>query len=100
MERSSSSKGYGYANVAKQTPVIPDETLFRIGSTSKLFTWTAVMQLAEQGKIDLRADVNTYLPDFKIPDTFPEPITMLNLLSHTAGFEERATGTECPHPKR
>jgi CubicO group peptidase (beta-lactamase class C family) len=88
------AKGYGYADVAKKTPVDPAETLFRMGSTSKLFTWTAVMQLAEQGKLDLNADVNTYLPDFQIPATFPEPITMLNLLSHTAGFEERATGTE------
>ncbi len=92
------SKGYGYANVADRTPVSPHETIFRIGSTSKLFTWTAVMQLAEQGKIDLEADVNTYLPDFQIPATFPEPITMLNLMSHTAGFEERATGTESASP--
>jgi CubicO group peptidase (beta-lactamase class C family) len=88
------AKGYGYANVEKQIPVSPEETIFRIGSTSKLFTWTAVMQLAEQGKIDLNADINTYLPDFQIPATYPKPITMLNLLSHTAGFEERATGTE------
>ncbi len=88
------AKGYGYANVEKHISVSPDETIFRIGSTSKLFTWTAVMQLAEQGKIDLNADINTYLPDFQIPATYPKPITMLNLLSHTAGFEERATGTE------
>ncbi len=92
------AKGYGYADIEKQVPVSPDETLFRIGSTGKLFTWTAVMQLAEQGKIDLEADVNTYLTDFEIPATFPGPITMLNLLSHTAGFEERATGTESHSP--
>lgn len=90
------AKGYGYANVEAQIPVTPDETLFRIGSTSKLFTWTAVMQLAEQGKIDLSADVNTYLLDFHIPATYPEPITMLNLMSHTAGFEERTIGVESP----
>ena len=90
------AKGYGYADIENQIPVTPDETIFRIGSTSKLFTWTAVMQLVEQGKIDLHADVNTYLPDFKIPDTFPEPITMLNLLSHTTGFEERTVGIESP----
>ena len=92
------ARGYGYANLAEQTPVTPDKTIFRIGSTSKLFTWTAVMQLAEQGKIDLGADVNTYLPDFQIPATYPAPITMLNLLSHTAGFEERAAGTEARGP--
>jgi len=93
------AKGYGYADVEAQTPVNPDETIFRIGSTSKVFIWTAVMQLAEQGKIDLNADVNQYLPDFQIPDTYPEPITMLNLLSHTAGFEERTTGTEAKCPE-
>jgi CubicO group peptidase (beta-lactamase class C family) len=93
------TRGYGYANIEEQIPVTPDETIFRIGSAGKLFTWTAVMQLVEQGKIDLDTDINTYLPDFKIPDTFPEPITMLNLLSHTAGFEERTTGTESRGPE-
>ncbi len=92
------AKGYGYANISEQVPVSPSETIFRTGSISKLFTWTAVMQLAEQGKIDLNADINTYLPDFKIPTTFPEPITMLNLMSHSAGFEERSTGTESVSP--
>src|SRR4051812_33547224 len=58
-------KGYGYADVAARKPVDPARTLFRAGSVSKLFTWTAVMQLVEQGKIDLDADVNGYL-DFKI----------------------------------
>lgn len=86
-------KGYGYADLEKQTPVDPSETLFRTGSVTKLFTWTAVMQLVEQGKLDLDADVNTYL-DFKIPDTFPEPITLKHLLSHTAGFEDLALGTK------
>ena len=68
-------KGYGYADLENQTPVDAAETIFRTGSVTKLFTWTAVMQLVEQGKLDLDADVNTYL-DFKIPDTFPEPITL------------------------
>jgi CubicO group peptidase (beta-lactamase class C family) len=80
-------QGYGYADVDKKTPVSPIGTLFRPGSVSKLFTWTAVMQLVEQGKIDLDSNVNTYL-DFKIPDTFAKPITMRNLMTHTAGFEE------------
>jgi CubicO group peptidase (beta-lactamase class C family) len=92
------AKGYGYADIEAQIAVEPDETIFRIGSISKLFTWTAVMQLAEQGKIDLDADINTYLTDFQIPATYPKPITMRNLLSHTAGFEERATGIESPSP--
>lgn len=82
------AKGYGYADLESRKPVIANETLFRVGSVSKLFTWTAVMQLAEQGKLDLNADVNTYLTDFKIPDTYPEPITLAHLMTHTAGFED------------
>jgi CubicO group peptidase (beta-lactamase class C family) len=84
-------KGYGYADLEKQTPVDPSTTIFRIGSTTKLFTWTAVMQLVEQGKLDLDEDINTYL-DFKIPSTFPQPITLKNLLTHTPGFEEQNDG--------
>lgn len=81
------SRGFGYADLETKTPVDPARTLFRPGSISKLFTWTAIMQLAEQGKIDLDADVNAYL-DFEIPDTFDEPITVRHLLTHTPGFEE------------
>lgn len=83
------AKGYGYADVEKRIPVDAEHTLFRPGSATKLFTWTAVMQLVEQGKIDLQADVNAYLTRFKIPTTYPRPITMLDLMAHTAGFEER-----------
>jgi CubicO group peptidase (beta-lactamase class C family) len=82
------SRGYGYSDVEKKTPVSPDSTLFRPGSISKLFTWTAVMQLVEQNKLDLDRDINTYL-DFKIPATFPQPITLRHLMTHTAGFEEQ-----------
>ncbi|MFP5355039.1 MAG: serine hydrolase domain-containing protein, partial [Gemmatimonadota bacterium] len=81
------AKGYGYADVAKRTPVDPERTLFRIGSVSKLFTWTGVMQLHEQGKLDLAKDVNEYL-DFKIPATYPQPITLTDILTHTPGLEE------------
>jgi CubicO group peptidase (beta-lactamase class C family) len=82
------TKGYGYADLENGVPVDPDETIFRIGSVGKTLTWTAVMQLAEQGKLDLDADVNTYL-DFRIPDTYPQPITLKHLMTHTSGFEER-----------
>lgn len=81
------SKGYGYADVTAKAPVSPTSTLFRPGSISKTFTWTAVMQLVEQGKIDLDADINNYL-DFQIPHHFGRPVTMRNLMTHTAGFEE------------
>ena len=80
-------KGYGYADLKRKKPVDPDRTLFRPGSVSKLFTWTAVMQLVEQGKLDLDKDVNTYL-DFKIPAAFGKPITLRNAMTHTPGFEE------------
>lgn len=83
------SRGYGYADLAARTPVSPDSTLFRPGSTSKLFTWTAVMQLVEQGKLQLDRDINDYL-DFKIPPRDGRPITLENLLTHTPGFEDTA----------
>jgi CubicO group peptidase (beta-lactamase class C family) len=81
------AKGYGYANVESDTPVRADRTLFFIGSDGKLFTWTAIMQLVEQGKLDLQADLTTYL-DFEIPATFAQPITLHHLMTHTAGFED------------
>ncbi|MGI6207969.1 MAG: serine hydrolase domain-containing protein [Anaerolineae bacterium] len=86
------SKGYGLADVEQALPVSPDTTLFRPGSVSKLFTWTAVMQLVEQGRLDLDADVNTYLSAFQIPATFPEPIRLRHLLTHTPGFEDVGEG--------
>ena len=80
------TKGYGYADVAAKQPVSADGTLFRIASISKLFTWTAVMQLVEQGRLDLDGDVNRYL-DFQIPATYAQPVTMRHLMTHTAGFQ-------------
>ncbi|HEY9829034.1 MAG TPA: serine hydrolase [Stenomitos sp.] len=81
------SKGYGYADLEQKIPVVPDKTLFRVGSISKLFTTTAVMQLAEQGKLNLNDDVNQYLKRFQIPNTYPKPVTIANLLTHTDGFD-------------
>jgi CubicO group peptidase (beta-lactamase class C family)/uncharacterized membrane protein HdeD (DUF308 family) len=80
-------KGYGYADVKTKRPVVPTETLFRPGSISKLFTWTSVMQLVEQGKLDLDRDINDYL-DFKVEPAFGQPITLRNIMTHTSGFEE------------
>jgi CubicO group peptidase (beta-lactamase class C family) len=82
------AKGYGEANLERGIPVDPEQTVFHVGSVGKLFTWTAVMQLVEQGKLDLDADINTYL-DFRIPDTYPQPITLRHLMTHTSGFEDR-----------
>ena len=92
------AKGYGYSDVAAHTPVDPDRTLFRPGSTSKLFTWTAVMQMVEQGKLDLDRDINTYL-DFHIPDRPDGPITLRHIMTHTAGFEEQIKSLIAPEAK-
>ena len=91
-------RGFGYSDVATRAPVDPQRTLFRPGSVSKLVTWTAVMQLVEQGKIDLDADVNRYL-DFRIPPREGKPVTMRNLMQHTAGFEEQAKNIISADPK-
>jgi CubicO group peptidase (beta-lactamase class C family) len=84
------AQGFGYADLKTKKPVVADETLFRPGSVSKLFTWTSVMQLVEQKKLDLDADINTYL-DFKVPEAFGKPITLRNIMTHTSGFEESIT---------
>jgi CubicO group peptidase (beta-lactamase class C family) len=86
------AKGYGFADIEGKRPVDPERTLFRVGSVSKLFTWTAVMQLYQEGKLDLDADLNTYLETPQIPPAYSEPITLAHLLTHTPGFEDRGIG--------
>lgn len=83
------ARGYGYADIETEAPVDPEATLFHVGSITKLFTWTCVMQQVEAGTIDLDTDVNTYLKDFSLPEVYPgKPITMRHLMTHSAGFEE------------
>jgi CubicO group peptidase (beta-lactamase class C family) len=84
-------KGYGVADVKTGKQVDPQSTIFRLASISKLFTWVSVMQLEEQGKLNLDTDVNQYL-DFQIKPAFDKPITLRNLMTHTGGFED--TGNE------
>ncbi len=93
------TKGYGYADCDGQMPVEPSQTVFRVGSLAKPFVGTAVMQLVEQDRLDLDADVNTYLTAFQIPPTYPQPITLRHLLTHTAGFEERIIGDDPNRPE-
>lgn len=81
------ANGYGYANIEAGVPASADQSLYFIGSNGKLFTWTAVMQLVEQGKLDLHTDINTYL-DFQIPAAFDQPVTLHHLMTHTSGFED------------
>ncbi len=85
--KSSFVKVYGVRDYATGAPAIPD-TLFRIASISKTFVWTSVMMLVDEGKIDLDADVNTYLKQIKIPEAFDKPVTMNDLMTHRAGFED------------
>lgn len=87
-------KGYGYSDIDKKTLVDPKTTVFRAASVSKLFTATAVMQLKEKGKVNLNEDVNNYLKDFKIKNTYSKPVTLENLLTHTGGFDERIVGEQ------
>ena len=91
-------KGYGYSDVTKKTPVDPDTTMFRLASISKLFTWISVMQLAEQGKVNIDTDVNQYL-DFQIAPAFGKPIVLRNLMTHTGGFEETIRDIIVVNPK-
>ncbi|MEO9947389.1 serine hydrolase domain-containing protein [Paraglaciecola sp.] len=89
-------RGYGFADVAAQTPVNPDTSLFHIGSVTKLFTATAAMQLYEQGKLDLHVSVNEYLTNMKVEEPFERPITMADLLTHRGGLGYKLLGTVTP----
>lgn len=92
------SRGYGYANIEKNIPVNPQETIFRVASVSKIFTIAGVLQLAEQGLIDINHDVNEYLENFKVPNNYVEPLKIEYLLTHTDGFETRDLGTFVQDP--
>lgn len=94
------SEGLGFADLESRIPVAVEKTVFRIASVSKLFTATAVMQLVERGEIDLDADINRYLQNFSIPDTFSEPITTHHLLTHTTGFEDMDVGFLTRNPEK
>lgn len=80
-------KGYGYSDVEKGMKMDPKNTVFRAASVGKVFTATAVMQLVEQGKIDLNEDVNKYLGDIQLKNNVYVPVTMKHLLSFTTGFD-------------
>lgn len=91
------SKGYGWQKLSDDKHpaqgVNTESSMFRPGSISKLFTWVAVMQQVESGKLDLDKDVNNYLTHFKVKDSWPgQPVTLRHLMTHTAGFEDGALG--------
>ncbi len=85
-------KGYGYSNLEENISVDPTNTIFKIASVSKIFTWVAIMQLVEAGEISLDENVNTYLKEIEIPKTFDENVLVSHLLAHTAGFEDQVIG--------
>jgi CubicO group peptidase (beta-lactamase class C family) len=87
------ARGYGYRDLEAGEPLDAEEHLVRIGSVSKLFTWVAVMQLAEQGRLTLDRDVNEYLENLQIDDRFPgRPITLRHIMTHSTGFEDGGLG--------
>lgn len=81
------TQGFGYADKTNKVPATP-ETVYRVGSISKLFTATAVMQLAEEGKIDIDQPLRTYLPEFSVKTRFPDagPITPRSIMTHHSGL--------------
>jgi CubicO group peptidase (beta-lactamase class C family) len=87
------AKGFGYADLERKIPVVPDRTVFQVASVSKPFTATAVMQQYERGRLKLDENVNHYLHSFQLRNPFPKPVTLANLLTHTGGFDERTIGT-------
>jgi len=93
-------KGYGRASDERNVTVTPAQTLFRVASVSKLVTATAVMQLVEQGRLNLDADINTYLTRFQLENNYPSPITARHLLTHTSGIEDRLFGNTVPSAYR
>lgn len=90
-------KGYGYADLEKKIPADPDRTVFPVASISKVFTATGIMQLVEQGKINLDEDIQTYLGDVKLNNKTDYPLTMKHLLTHTTGFDFTDTLESAQH---
>ncbi|MDA8428700.1 MAG: serine hydrolase [Geobacteraceae bacterium] len=96
------AQGFGYADEANKIPATPD-TIYRVGSISKLFTATAVMQLAEQGKMDIDKPLQTYLPEFSIKSRFTDagPITPRSIMTHHSGLPSellKGMWTKSPEP--
>ncbi len=81
-------RGYGVADVASRRPVNPRTTLWPFASITKVFTATAVVQLAARGRVDLAEDANRYLTSVRLPSTKWAPITVADLLTHTDALDE------------
>lgn len=81
--------GYGFADIRRELPMDPQRTLFPLGSISKVFTAAAVLQMVEEGKVDLHSDIASYIAPLRYDDRFDAPITLHHLLTHTDGFDVR-----------
>lgn len=85
------ARGFGWADVERREPADAD-SLYRIGSITKLFTATALLILRDEGRLGLDEPITTYLPWFVMPASFPDPgpITVRHLLTHTSGLPREA----------
>ena len=81
-------KGYGYSDIEGKVSVNPDKTVFPAASISKLFTATAIMQLYEEGKLDLNKNIDNYINPYKVINNYKKPVTCSNLLTHSSGVDE------------
>ena len=79
------AKGFGWTDPEEKIPATA-ETIYRIGSVSKMFTDIAIMQLVEKGQLDLDTDITEYLPDFRPQNPYGKPITLRQLMSHHSGL--------------
>ncbi|MDD4462089.1 MAG: serine hydrolase [Eubacteriales bacterium] len=95
------SKGYGYADLGDHQPVSPSTTVFEYGSISKLFVYTTIMQLVEKGQLDLLTDIRHDLPAGFLRNLhFEQPITLIDIMNHQAGFEDMLTDIVITDPVR
>ncbi|MGI9328517.1 MAG: serine hydrolase domain-containing protein [Pseudomonadales bacterium] len=92
--------GYGLADVATGAAVHPKNTLFRIGSISKVLVWMSVLQQVERAGASLDEDVANYLESVTLEQRFPAPVTLRHLMTHTPGFEDRLYGLFTDAPSR
>jgi len=94
------NKGYGSADIVNSILADPDNSLFRPGSVSKLFIWTAIAQLIGRGKLDPDGDINNYLENVAIPEKYGSPIRIKHLFTHTPGFEDRGINLYAPSARK
>jgi len=93
------TNGYGHAFRSEDVPVRANETLFRVGSVSKVVTWTAAMQIVDRDRVEPDAPVDDHLEAVDLPETFDAPIALEHLATHTPGFEVRGRGDSVRNPE-